>query len=125
MDYRINPRALSCAPSRTIEGVNMQQRSLGPRGPLVSAIGLGCMGMSPGVYGPVDATESIRTLHRALDLGITFLDTAEVYGGGHNEELIGNALAGRRDEVFLATKFGLYRPHSQQGYAALVVDGRP
>ena len=104
----------------------MQQRSLGRQGPLVSAIGLGCMGMSPGVYGPVDDTESIRTLRRALDLGITFLDTAEVYGGnGHNEELVGKALAGRRGEVFLATKFGLYRPHSQQGYAALIVDGRP
>ena len=102
----------------------MKQRTLGPKGPTVSAIGLGCMGMSPGVYGPADDATSIRTIHRALDLGVTFLDTAEIYGAGHNEELVGKAIAGRRDEVFLATKFGLARPTGGSGHA-LAVDGRP
>ena len=72
----------------------------------VSRLGLGAMGMS-GVYGTAEEAESIRTLHRALELGVTFLDTAEIYGPYHNEELIGRALKGRRDEVVLATKFGL------------------
>ncbi|MFB7981417.1 aldo/keto reductase [Streptomyces vinaceus] len=71
----------------------------------VSAQGLGCMGMSHG-YGATDDAESVATLHRALDLGVTLLDTADFYGSGHNEELIGRAVAGRRDEVVLATKFG-------------------
>jgi len=65
----------------------MKQRTLGPNGPTVSAIGLGCMGMSPGVYGSVDEAASRRTIQRALDVGVTFLDTAEIYGSGHNEEL--------------------------------------
>jgi aryl-alcohol dehydrogenase-like predicted oxidoreductase len=103
----------------------MKQRTLGPKGPTVSAIGLGCMSMSPGVYGPADDASSIRTIHRALDLGVSFLDTAEIYGGGHNEELVGKAIAGRRDEVFLATKFGLVRPAGGSGYGKLNVDGRP
>jgi aryl-alcohol dehydrogenase-like predicted oxidoreductase len=81
--------------------------------------------MSPAVYGPVDDTESIRTIHRALDLGVTFLDTAELYGAGHNEELVGKAISGRRQEVFLATKFGISRPSGGTGYRNLVVDGRP
>jgi aryl-alcohol dehydrogenase-like predicted oxidoreductase len=72
----------------------------------VSRIGLGAMGMS-GVYGAPDEAESIRTIHRALDLGVTLLDTAEVYGPYHNEELVGRAISGRRDQVVLATKFGL------------------
>jgi aryl-alcohol dehydrogenase-like predicted oxidoreductase len=72
----------------------------------VSEIGLGCMGMSF-AYGPRDDEESTRTLHRALDLGVTFLDTADMYGAGHNEQLIGAALGGRRDEFVLATKFGV------------------
>ena len=72
----------------------------------VSRIGLGAMGMS-GVYGAPDEAESIRTIHRALDLGVTLLDTAEVYGPYHNEELVGRAISGRRDEVVLATKFGM------------------
>src|SRR4051812_10806271 len=74
----------------------------------VSAQGLGCMGMSQW-YGPTDWDESITTLHRALDLGVTFLDTANVYGYGHNEVLVGRAIHGRRDEVQLATKFGIDR----------------
>ncbi|MCP2168738.1 aldo/keto reductase [Goodfellowiella coeruleoviolacea] len=85
----------------------MRTRALGTLE--VSALGLGCMGMSP-VYGAADDTESTSTLHRALDLGITFLDTADVYGDGHNEELVGRAIAGRRDQVVLATKFGISRP---------------
>ncbi|WP_238011119.1 aldo/keto reductase [Dactylosporangium sp. AC04546] len=84
----------------------MKTRRLGRGGPEVSAIGLGCMGMS-WAYGSADDEESARTLHRALDLGVTLLDTADVYGAGRNEELIGRVLAGRRDEYVLATKFGL------------------
>ncbi|WP_238163746.1 aldo/keto reductase [Kribbella pittospori] len=80
--------------------------NLGSSGAEVSRIGLGCMGMSF-AYGETDDTESVATLHRALDLGITFLDTADLYGFGANEELVGRAIADRRDEVFLATKFGI------------------
>jgi aryl-alcohol dehydrogenase-like predicted oxidoreductase len=83
----------------------MRQRRLGDGGPGVSAIGLGCMGMSF-AYGARDDAESARTLHRALDLGITLLDTADMYGMGHNEELIGRVLRDRRGEFLLATKFG-------------------
>jgi aryl-alcohol dehydrogenase-like predicted oxidoreductase len=79
---------------------------LGTTGAEVSRLGLGCMGMSFG-YGPGDDTESTATIHRALDLGITFLDTADMYAMGENEELVGRAIADRRDEVFLATKFGI------------------
>jgi aryl-alcohol dehydrogenase-like predicted oxidoreductase len=79
---------------------------LGSTGAEVSRLGLGCMGMSY-AYGATDDTESIATLHRALDLGITFLDTADIYGLGANEELIGRTIKDRRDEVFLATKFGI------------------
>jgi len=83
-------------------------RSLGRGGPSVPALGLGCMGMSD-MYGGRDEAESIATIHRALDLGVTFLDTADVYGHGLNEELVGRVIAGRRDEVTLATKFGNVR----------------
>ena len=79
---------------------------LGSEGAEVSRLGLGCMGMSY-AYGETDDAESVATLHRALDLGITFLDTADMYGFGANEELVGRAIADRRDEVFLATKFGI------------------
>ncbi|MEV4163444.1 aldo/keto reductase [Nonomuraea dietziae] len=89
----------------------------------VSAQGLGCMGMSHG-YGATDDAQSIATLQHALDLGVTFLDTADFYGAGHNEELIGRAVAGRRDEVVLATKFGfanrLGEPTRVRGDAAYV-----
>ena len=74
----------------------------------MSAIGLGCMGMSE-FYGPSDEAESIATIHRALDVGVTFLDTSDLYGSGHNEQLVGKAIAGRRGEVQLATKFGIRR----------------
>jgi aryl-alcohol dehydrogenase-like predicted oxidoreductase len=83
----------------------METRTLGTEGLEVSEQGLGCMGMSAW-YGPTDEQESIATIQRALEVGITFLDTADVYGQGHNEELVGRAIAGRRDEVTLATKFG-------------------
>ena len=80
-------------------------RRLGRHGPEVSALGLGCMGMSQS-YGPADEAESLATIHRALELGVTFFDTAEVYGPFHNEALLGRALAGRRDRAVIATKFG-------------------
>jgi aryl-alcohol dehydrogenase-like predicted oxidoreductase len=94
------------------------RRSLG--GLEVSALGLGCMGMSQ-MYGTADRAESIATVHRALDLGVTFLDTSDVYGEGHNEELVGEAIAGRRDEVQLATKFSL----SRDDRGGMAIDGRP
>jgi aryl-alcohol dehydrogenase-like predicted oxidoreductase len=86
----------------------MQRRRLGRNGPDVSAIGLGCMGMSE-FYGSGNETESIATIHHAIDRGIDFLDTADMYGVGHNEELVGRAIADRREKVFLATKFGNVR----------------
>jgi aryl-alcohol dehydrogenase-like predicted oxidoreductase len=86
----------------------MNERRLGPDGPPVSALGLGCMGMSD-FYGGRDDRGSIETIRRALDLGVTFLDTADMYGPHTNEELVGRAIADRRDEVFLATKFGIVR----------------
>ena len=98
----------------------MTSRQLGRNGLTVSAIGLGCMGMSS-VYGQADETASIATLHRAIELGVSFIDTADVYGAGHNEDLVGRALAGRRAQVVLATKFGnLRRPDGSMGE-----NGRP
>ena len=85
----------------------MEKRKLG-QGLEVSAMGLGCMGMSD-FYGGRDEAEAIATIHRALDLGIDFLDTADIYGVGRNEELVGRAIRGRRDQVIVATKFGNVR----------------
>jgi aryl-alcohol dehydrogenase-like predicted oxidoreductase len=93
--------------------MSLEKRKLGRQGLEVSAIGLGCMGMSQS-YGPADETESIATLHRAIELGCTFLDTAEVYGPHKNEELLGRALKGRRGEVTIATKFGFRIENGKQ-----------
>ncbi|MGD0059247.1 MAG: aldo/keto reductase [Verrucomicrobiia bacterium] len=99
----------------------MKTRKLGKKGPNVSALGLGCMGMSE-FYGSQDDAESIATIHRALDLGLTFLDTADMYGCGKNERLVGQAIQDRRAEVFLATKFGNVR--DEQG-KFIGVNGHP
>jgi aryl-alcohol dehydrogenase-like predicted oxidoreductase len=100
----------------------MEQRQLGTSGLTVSALGLGCMGMT-WAYGATDEDESIATLHRAIELGVTFLDTAERYGPHTNEELLGRALAGRRDDVVLATKFGALE--TPDGPAGRLLDGTP
>ncbi|AQR62362.1 aldo/keto reductase [Brevundimonas sp. LM2] len=100
----------------------MKTRRLGPNGPEVSAVGLGCMGMSAFYGAPSDEATATTVLHRALELGVTLFDTAEMYGPYTNEELLGRAFAGKRDRLFLATKFGI-------GYnadrTALTVDGSP
>jgi aryl-alcohol dehydrogenase-like predicted oxidoreductase len=100
----------------------MDKVELGSQGALVSRMGLGCMGMSE-FYGPRDDRESAATILRALDLGITMLDTADVYGIGDNEELVGKAIQGRRDQVFLATKFGNVRSKNEPNRWGL--NGRP
>jgi aryl-alcohol dehydrogenase-like predicted oxidoreductase len=100
----------------------MKTRRLGRDGPIVGALGLGCMGMSE-FYSGRDDVESIATIHRALDLGVTYLDTADIYGPHTNEELVGRAIKGRRDGVFLATKFGILRDPANPGLRG--VSGRP
>jgi aryl-alcohol dehydrogenase-like predicted oxidoreductase len=100
----------------------MDQRTLGTQGLTVSAEGLGCMGMSE-FYGSVDDGESVATIHRALELGINFLDTSDIYGPLTNERLVGEAIADRRDEVVLATKFGIVRDPNNPSVRG--VNGRP
>ena len=98
----------------------MKTRKLGNSDIETSEIGLGCMTMT-GIYGPADETESIATIHAAIDSGVSFIDTADAYGGGSNETLVGKAIADRRDKVVLATKFGnIYARDSERG-----ADGRP
>ena len=101
----------------------MKKRKLGPAGPEVSAIGLGCMGMSA-FYGATDEQQSIATITRALDLGCCFLDTSDMYGPHTNEELVGRAIAGRREEVFLASKFGI-KIELDQDPPRRSIDGSP
>ena len=100
----------------------MRPRVLGQDGLQVPELGLGCMGMSE-FYGATDEAESIATIHRAIELGVTFLDTADMYGYGDNEELVGRAIEGRRDDVVLATKFGMVRDREDPRRRG--VSGRP
>src|SRR5271169_2865958 len=100
----------------------MEKVKLGSQGAVVSRMGLGCMGMSE-FYGERNDAESAATLLRALDLGVTFLDTADTYGIGDNEELIGKTIRGRRDEVFLATKFANRRTKENPGVSS--ISGKP
>src|SRR5215216_5013101 len=99
----------------------MQKRTLGNQGLVVSELGLGCTGMSE-FYGTADEDDSIATIHHAIELGVTFLDTADMYGPFTNEKLVGRAIAARRDEVVLATKFGNVRGENGE---RLGIDGSP
>src|ERR1700750_2327589 len=99
----------------------MERRRLGTQGLEVSAMGLGCMGMSE-FYGSTDEDEAIKNIHRALELGITVLDTADMYGPFTNERLVGRAIAGRRDSVEIATKFGNVRGENGE---RIGIDGSP
>ncbi|WP_433009540.1 aldo/keto reductase [Kribbella sp. CA-294648] len=102
----------------------LPHRQLGTSGLTVSALGLGCMGMSH-AYGPIDADEAEKTLRQAVDSGVTFFDTADIYGFGHNEEFVGRVLADVRDQLTIATKFGIVRTAGQAWDGPNPADGRP
>jgi aryl-alcohol dehydrogenase-like predicted oxidoreductase len=102
----------------------MNTRTLGPDGPEVSAIGLGCMGMSA-FYGATDEGQALQTIHRSLDLGCNFLDTSDMYGPHTNERLVGRAIKDRREQVFLASKFGIKLEQGEDGMPVRSIDGRP
>ena len=102
----------------------MNTRTLGPDGPEVAAIGLGCMGMSA-FYGSADEEQGQQTIHRALELGCNFLDTSDMYGPHTNERLVGRAIKDRREQVFLATKFGIKLERGADGVPVRSIDGRP
>ena len=99
----------------------MYTRQLGQNGPQVSAIGLGCMGMTDFYTTGSDTREAVATLHRALELGINLLDTADIYGPHSNEQLIGEAIRGKRDQVFLASKFGIVRDPANPAFRGIMV----
>src|SRR5277367_3861658 len=113
--------SMNVTPPRLGDTMKIPRRKLGPHGLEVSAIGLGCMGMSD-FYGPSDESSNLRVLNAALDIGINFLDTADMYGVGANERLLAKVLNTRREEVVLATKFGSVR--SPDG-AFLGINGTP
>src|SRR5437588_259393 len=100
----------------------MKQRKLGRGGPIVSAVGLGCMGMSE-FYGDHDDAESLATIDHAIDLGITFFDTADIYGPHTNEELVGRGIRGKRHRVVIATEFGILRDSDTPGFRG--INGEP